>query len=146
MTLAIITGGVILIVSCVAFIGLIALKMLSLSLRVSQQFVDAHKATLETLERTHNRNVKQNDGVLDRFMALDFSIFKAYQSAEGAEIGGFEEPDDGEEGSLRTYSDVGTFREHGADLERRLREATEEAAILAEDFGEDFDRSEGLRA
>ena len=105
---------------------------------MTQSSLDAHRATLESLERTHDRNVAQNDRVLDRFMALDFSLFKSHQLAESSEEGGFFAPDEIEEALLgtTTMTPGGNIVLHGEELQRRLKAAMEENQILAEDFPE----------
>jgi hypothetical protein len=137
--------GALVVIGCTSTLGLIAYKALQTSSQVSRDFISAHQATLNSLERTHDRNVKQNEGVLDRFMALDFSLFKAYQSAEDAPVGGFEPPDEEEEGSMRTYLSNDRYIEHGTSVADRLRAAAEERTILAEDFDDEFLAREDAR-
>jgi hypothetical protein len=142
---ALIVGAIIVIVS-LTVLGLIALKALSSAAEVSRVFGDAHQATLMSLERTHDRNIKQNDGVLDRFMALDFSVFKAYQSAEIAEEGGFIDPNEGEEeGSSRTYIGDGRYIDHSTAVADRLKALANEEALMAEDFDDEFIAREDAR-
>jgi hypothetical protein len=139
--------GIILLWSFIILLVMSALKLSKQADEISLRFIDAHKATLASLERTHERNVAQNSSVLDRFMALDFSLFKAYQSSELAEEGGFEEPtdEDLENTGVISFNDGGRVTRPGATIEEQLRLAQEEGEILAEDFGEDFERKEGLR-
>lgn len=136
--------GMCLIVACLALISYFCLRALEANRNMSQQFIDAHKATLETLERTHERNVAQNSSVLDRFMALDFSLFKAYQSTEGAEEGGFTDPDEDEEGAF-TVVRGGREMLVGAGVEERLAAVLNEQQLLREDFGDDFWEREDAR-
>jgi hypothetical protein len=44
-----------------------------------------------------------------------------------------------------SFNDGGRVTRPGATIEEQLRLAQEEGEILAEDFGEDFERKEGLR-
>jgi hypothetical protein len=78
-------------------------------------------------------------------MALDFSIFKAYQSTEDAELGGFDEPDEDEPTGTLTYTPSGNVVIHGADAGEALRQRLEEAQLLREDFDQDFFDREDAR-
>jgi len=102
----------------------------------------AHRATLASLERTHERNVAQINTVLDRFMALDFQLFKSYQLAEQADVGGFDEPTEiiepDEPTGTVTFTPGGNVVLHGETIAERLRQRAEEEEMLAEDFGDDF--------
>jgi len=113
---------------------------------VSQTFVFAHNNTLKTLEAVHAKNIAQTQDVLDRFMALDFSLFKAYQSAENAEFGGFSDPTDSQEelGQVLAFTDSGAPRDINAGLLEDLAARANEESLLAEDFGLEFDQKEGF--
>ena len=137
--------GMILAVLCIVTVTFGYLKALEETRRASQLFISAHKMTLETLERTHQRNTDQNSSVLDRFMALDFSLFKAYQSTEDAPEGGFEAPDDEFEGQVLTFTPSGREVRVGASVEERLAASINEAQLLREDFGEEFWQREDAR-
>jgi chromosome condensin MukBEF ATPase and DNA-binding subunit MukB len=130
--------GALVVISCTSILGLIASRSLQNAQNVSREFVQAHTATLNSLERTHERNVEQINSVLDRFMALDFSLFKAYQSSEQAEAGGFVEPEDEDEGSVVAFTGSGRTINVGADVAESLRQRLEEDALLREDFSEEF--------
>jgi len=133
--------GIIAVAGVIIASMMIALRCLQSAVIVAEKFVVAHRATLNSLERTHKRNVDQNGSVLDRFMALDFSLFKSYQLTEAADAGGFSEPEDeGEDESTGTitYTPGGNVVLHGEALADRLRQRMEEEQILAEDFDEAF--------
>jgi hypothetical protein len=113
-------------------------------------YMTAHAKTLQTLETVHSRNMKQLDSLLDRFMALDFQLFKAYQDSEEPMVGGFEAPDDDLEQNERllgtmTYTPSGNPIPHDDGLLEELRAKVEEEAILREDFGEEFTAREDNR-
>ena len=126
-------------------VAYIALRCLQSAQEMSQSFVVAHRATLDSLERVHARQNKSLESVLDRFMALDFSLFKAYQSAEDAEAGGFVDPVDEEETGVITYTPSGNPVPHGRGDEDTLKMRLEEAQLLREDFGEEFFEKEDAR-
>jgi hypothetical protein len=142
MAWAAVVLGIIFAVSSIVVISMIALRMLQTSRAVSHEFVEAHRDTLGALERIHERNVGQINGVLDRFMALDFSLFKAYQSSETADVGGFILPDEEEEGVSGHFNAGGRFIDHSANITQRMRAVAEEEKIIAEDFDEEFFRRE----
>jgi len=119
-----------------------ALRALQSAQQLSREFVIAHNRTLKSLETIHDRNAQQLDSVLDRFMALDFSLFKAYQSSEEAELGGFSDPD--EEGEVLAFTPGGQSRDINAELLEDLAARANEEQLLAEDFGLEFDQKEGL--
>ena len=125
-------------------VSVIALKCLQSAQANAETYTRAHNDTLASLERIHDRQTKALEGVLDRFMALDFSLFKAYQSSEDAEAGGFEEPEDEVTGVI-TYTPSGNPVPHGVAPEELLRQRLEEAQMLHEDFGPDFFEREDAR-
>jgi hypothetical protein len=135
--------GIIGVIASISLIGYIALKLFRSSVEIAQTFTDAHNSTLATLERVHNRNMKQLQEMADRFMSLDFTLFKNYQLAEAAEEGGFEEPE--EEMRVERYTGGGGVVPIGAEITRRLEAAANERQLLAEDFPEGWDEREGNR-
>jgi chromosome condensin MukBEF ATPase and DNA-binding subunit MukB len=136
----------ILVSACVLVVlSVIALKCLQSAQKSADSYMIAHRDTLASLERVHDRQAKQLDSVLDRFMALDFSIFKAYQSTEDAGDGGFTDPDEDEQTGVMTYTPSGNVVVHGADAGELLRQRLEEAQLLREDFGQDFFEREDAR-
>src|SRR6516164_709366 len=94
---------------------LIALKLSRIVLRAVHETTSAHTSTLATLERIHGRNMEQISSMADRFMALDFASFKAYEAAGVAEEGGFELPE--EYGRVERPLAGGRYAVVGADAE-----------------------------
>ena len=135
--------GIVVAAGVLVTTALIALKCLQSAQEIAESYTRAHSETLASLERVHDRQAKQLDSVLDRFMALDFSLCKAYQSTDGAEDGSFEEPD--EPTGTVTYTPSGNVVVHGADVGETLRQQLEEAQLLREDFGQDFFDREDAR-
>jgi hypothetical protein len=88
----------------------------------------------QTLVRVHDRNAAQLDGVLDRFMALDFSLFKAYQSVEGSPEGGWEQVEEDAPGEVEMEVPHGLWGTLTAPGYQEARAAADEEKILAEDF------------
>jgi len=128
-------------------VSAIALRCLQSAQKSAESYTVAHTKTLDALTKVHDRQAKQLDSVLDRFMALDFSLFKAYQAGEDAEPGGFVGPDDEAETGTGTvtYTPSGNVVRHGTAPEELLRQRLEEAQLLHEDFGEDFFAREDAR-
>ena len=58
------------------------------------QFSRTLSRVLNHADMVHQRAQNHLDSVLDRFMALDFTLFKSYQVAENSPAGGFEPPDE----------------------------------------------------
>jgi Na+-transporting NADH:ubiquinone oxidoreductase subunit NqrC len=137
--------GMLLAASVLVALGVIALKCLQSAQKSADSYTHSHAQTLASLERVHDRQAKQLDSVLDRFMALDFSLFKAYQSGEDAEPGGFSDPEDEELTGTVSYTPSGGVIIHGADAAQALRARLEEAELINEDFGEDFWAKEDAR-
>jgi hypothetical protein len=139
--------GMCLLTGIVVCIGLFAVRALQSVSTNADSFVNAHVATLSSLERIHARNAKQLDAVLDRFMALDFSLFKAYSSAEQADEGGFVDPADESDELLNTgtfsYTPGGNPVPHVSIDD--LRAQAEEHQILTEDFTDEFFQREDSR-
>jgi hypothetical protein len=141
-----VTLGVVFALSLVSVVLAIALKCFRETQETMLKFTDAHRATLNSLEKIHDKNSSQLNGVLDRFMALDFSLFKSYQSTELAEEGGYEDPIDLQETGVITYNPGGRPIRPDFTFEEELRKTREEQELLAEDFGTDFEEKEGLKS
>ena len=137
--------GIVVAAGVLVTTALIALKCLQSAQEIAESYTRAHTDTLNSLERVHDRQSQQLDSVLDRFMALDFSLFKAYQSTEDAEPGGFTEPEDEELTGVVTYTPSGNVVRHGTTPEMLLRQRLEEAQILNEDFDQAFFEREDAR-
>jgi len=147
MLYATLITGIICVTVCVIALVSYALRALQSAQDTSQTFAFAHNNTLKTLEAVHAKNIAQTQDVLDRFMALDFSLFKAYQSAENAEFGGFSDPTGNEEeelGQVIAFTDSGAPRDINAGLLEDLAARANEESLLAEDFGLEFDQKEGF--
>jgi hypothetical protein len=78
---------------------------------VAVLFSRALQRTLDHAETMHSRNAAQLDGVLDRFMAVDFASFKGFQAAENAEEGAWEPPDEEQEAEERPFATTLTENE-----------------------------------
>jgi hypothetical protein len=111
----------------VVVVGVFSLSVILALQSVSETLSNA----LRTLERVHTNDGKRIDTILDRFMAMDFQMFKNYQLAEEAEEGGQEIFE--EEPTVRLEV-PGITREYG---EADLVVAAAEREILREDFPEE---------
>jgi hypothetical protein len=82
------TVEIVLLSFCTVLLGALIL--------VAVQFLTALQKVLDRADATQARTQAFADRLLDRVMAGDFAIFKAYQAAEEAPEGGWEGPDPSE--------------------------------------------------
>ena len=79
---------VVVLLTCLFIASLGVIVLVSLLFRTSLQ------KALDHADRVHERQVVMLNGALDRIMAMDFTTYKAYASAEDALEGQFIEPDE----------------------------------------------------
>lgn len=65
--------------------------LITLTVFVSVQSFRALQKVLDNADRAHERVLKSLSELQDRFMAVDYGAFKAYQMAENADEGYIEE-------------------------------------------------------
>lgn len=105
---------------------------------ITVQFRRALESSFSHTLRTHERQSKQIDKLLDRFMALDFDRFKSYELAEDSPNGGFDAPEDQEGGG--DIDAVVRFTPPWGSLDRTdetLEALENEERLLREDFSAD---------
>lgn len=139
MIWAALTISAVVAVSSIIGAVFIAVKLSQRSAEQANVFTVAHESTLASLERIHEKNMNHFQTMADRFMALDFTQFKTWQSVGETSEGGFEEPDEPTrvERPLRD----GRYAVVGADREMTIQERMAEAALLKEDFPPGWDET-----
>lgn len=95
---------------------IVAITCVTLTVLVSVLCFRALSRVYLLIDTMNDRSVKQQDQVLDRFMAVDFASYKAYAMAESAGDGGMEIPE-----SLRVPEEGTSGKDYGSISPLRLR-------------------------